>query len=211
MSRRTALAAGLFFVVERRRDMMRPCALAAATMMLWPLTARADDRWQPFDESLVKSCDGDVVTVATGRVKVSKIGQVMGVPSDPPCGDENKPRDPTWVFSWDDQKGVGVTVFMPGGKEANCNSVVVAIPEDAAVCEIRYYKSNSKGKGFKEIAALRNKGKAKDFAWAKKGATETRVRKGKREFRALFKNWRRSYSRYFGVEIDVQQRQTSTH
>jgi hypothetical protein len=89
---------------------------------------------------------------------------------------------------------------------AHCKDLVVKIPKEARICQVRYYRSNSEGRRYREQTGLRNSGRSRDHEWAKKGTTKTRINGPNREFRVRCKNWRRSYDRYFGMEIDYQPR-----
>lgn len=133
----------------------------------------------------------------------------MGVPSNPKCGS----TVPVYglVAEWDSEKeseptrGFKVKRLSEGDRDTvKCKNLHLSIPKSAVLCEIRYYKSSSKGHGFKEERGLRNKAAGRNHDWARKGKTRSRIAGDRREFEVEYKNWRRSHDRYFGFEIDFQ-------
>lgn len=181
-----------------------PQKLVPAFVVLLALASASNGwAWEKFPTSLIQKCTGPVRTVEA-KIKVDRVGNVPGIPDNPPCG---QPAEEQFfvTFKQDDSGNQTFGLeYVPPERKAHCKDLLLTIPENATICEIRYYRSNSEGRNYREQTGLRNTNRHREHEFAKKGPTMTKVRDNKRVIKVEYKNWRRSYDRYFGVQIDYQ-------
>ena len=160
--------------------------------------------WADFAQSEVHQPTGPVENANTGKVKVPKIGQVFGVKDDPDC--DGTGYEYGVYVEWDSEEGFKGHPFAKKVPGVNCRDLVVGIPKDAVVVGLRHFASNSKGKDYRERTGDRNKIESHKHEWAKRERVRSRVVGNRRDLMVRCKNWRRSFSRYFGFGVEFQLR-----